>query len=1070
MSLSAQPFGAKDEASFLRPDKSFYPETWFHFIGGNVSKAGIDADLQAITDAKISGIQWFHGYSGGPWPGTAHWLSTLSPEWEDMVAYLARKTDSLGLKLTIQTCPGWSMAGGPWITPENAMRQLVWSRTDIPAGGFAEILPKGQPSDEEWRDYRDIRVLAFPTPLGDTGEPLKPKVIHASDSSWRALIEGANDKALQIKDASSNTVRFVLPEGSVIRTLSLPPTGDISHAFCINPGLHVRLTALTSSAGEKVLVDADVPMSNWQSGQPADMEFACNEAPDAESYTFTFTNIHPASVQFIRFYSAARKNSWRGEAGWTLTAKEPFQQHTRQNPLAFVQKDNIIDLTERMSSDGRLDWQAPAGDYPEGKWTVLRIGHVNLGRKNQPAPPEATGWECSKFDPKGAEIQFANYVGMLQDGPLGGKAGGMLMDSWECLTQTWTPAMEAEFKSDAGYPLSAWLPALMGYVINDQETTSRFLIDWRRTVNRLYCDNFFKRMTDLAHEKGMEVQYETAGGDVVTMDPMEYYKYADIPMCEFWHPISEGFVGDLDFKPIEPTASAAHLYGKPRIAAEGFTSFDLTFDEHWQMMREVANLNMAAGVSHIVFHTYTHNPQVGFLPPGTSFGRKIGTPFLRGQTWWKYMPLFTDYLARTGYMLERGHPVADILWYLGDEIDHKPYQYTGNGRRQSGDIRIPEGYKYDYCNPDALLRCLSVKDGNLITPDGIIYKVLWIPENERMLPETIEKIGELIRAGAKVISKAPSAPATLNEKESGRFADAASAIWGSTVNGKIKRIGKGCLAVGLELSEALDAFGLKPHIQDSGFEILWDERMAEGARWYFIAAPVGESFKGEISIEGKGSAEWWDPVDGSVKQLKTKEAGRMKKIYLDLARAQSGFIVFRENTISKDSRQTAFETGRLADVIIPSGWTIRFPQGWGAPDSIVALKELKPWKDLDLSDEGRAFSGSATYEAVFNLDKSGVGKDMILDLGKVDMIADVSVNGQSAGVRWTAPYRISIGDFVHEGENHLSVTVTSTWFNRLAYDASLPESERKTWTIDGPAAGSPLRDSGLMGPVKIEVR
>ena len=87
------------------------------------------------------------------------------------------------------------------------------------------------------------------------------------------------------------------------------------------------------------------------------------------------------------------------------------------------------------------------------------------------------------------------------------------------------------------------------------------------------------------------------------------------------------------------------------------------------MFKEVANVNYADGVTHLVFHTYTHNPQNPFFAPGTSFGSGIGSPFLRGQTWWKYMPELTTYLSRCSYMLERGKPVSDVLWYLGDEIN-----------------------------------------------------------------------------------------------------------------------------------------------------------------------------------------------------------------------------------------------------------------------------------------------------------------------------------------------------------------------------------------------------------------
>lgn len=1057
------PFSPKDEAAFQQPEKVFYPETWFHFIGGNISREGIDADLQAIADAGISGVQWFHG-SGGMWPGTTRHLTQLTPEWEDMVSYVGGKASSLGLRLTVQTCPGWSMAGGPWIKPENAMRQLIWSRTDVPAGQKAAIIPKGQPSDEPWRDYRDIKVLAFPTPLGDTGEPLKPESIKASDD-WKTLFEGG-EKSLELQPGTTSTVTFTLPKGEVIRTLELPPVGAFSHNFCYDPGVHVKLTA-SKDGQEKVLVDADFPMSNWQDGGVNNMVFACNEVEAADSYTFTLTNAHPATVRFIRLWSAARKNSWRGEAGWTLIAKEPFQQHTEQNPLSFVKTKDIIDITDKLSPDGRLDWTAPAGECPQGTWTVLRIGHVNFGKRNAPATPEATGWECSKFDPKGAEIQFANYVGMLQDGPLGGKAKGMLMDSWECNTQTWTDTMEKDFRDAAGYDLAVRIPALMGYVLDSQEETSRFLIDWRRTANGLYVENFFKRMTDLAHGKGMEVQYETAGSDVVTMDPIEYFKYADVPMCEFWQPFSEGYVGDLDFKPIEPTESAAHIYGKPRVASESFTSFSLTWDEHWQMLKEVANFNMAEGVTHNVFHTYTHNPQVGFLPPGTTFGGAIGTPFLRGQTWWKYMKYFTTYLARTSYLLERGRPVQDVLWYLGDEVGHKPHQYTTSGKRQSGDIRFPDGFKYDYCNPDALLTRLSVKDGKLVTLEGIEYEVLWIPENERMLPGTVEKIGELLKAGAKVIANAPTGVATLKDGEADKLAKAVESVWSGTSKG-VNKIGKGRLAVGMSLDEALKAFGLKPHIEDGGAEIIWNEREVQGARWYYIAAPVGEAFDGIIRLEGKGKAEWWDPVSGTVKSLKAKGWGRMKKIHLDLAEAESGFVVFRNGSSSPSVKERAFAKAEPKGSVALEGWTVKFPDGWGAPAEPVSLKELKPWKDLPLGDEGKSFSGTATYETTFTIGKDQLGKELTLDLGKVDFIADVKVNGKSAGVLWTEPYSLNISELVQEGENRISVDVTSTWYNRLVFDASLPEAQRKTWTIAGPAAGSEFHDSGLLGPVKIE--
>ena len=991
------PFGIQDEQHFQNPPKVFWPETWFHFIGDNVSREGMDADLEAIAGAGISGIQWFHGAFGGRWPGVENPVVPLSPDWDEMVAYLGRKAASLGLRLTIQTCPGWAMAGGPWVKPEDAMRDLVWSRTDIPEGSrWRDALPKGQPSREEWRDYRDVCVLAFPTPLGDTGKCLELEDIQSAEADWEALLSGKG--SLEAPARTAHRVTFSLPEGAVVRTLELPSLESFGRAFVNTPGLELTLVAIDDAGRRETVLHTVLPMGSWQDNQP--LSLAVHESP-ARRMEFTLSNQHDIHVEYIRFSSAARKNDWQGESGSTLRAKEKYQEFTRQSREAFVQMADIQDLTGLMDADGNLNWTAPAG---KGAWTVLRFGHVNSGYRNAPAPAEATGWECNKLDPRGAQVQFANYVGRLQDGPLQGRASGMLMDSWECYNQTWTGRMEEEFRSRKGYALRQWMPALAGYVVDSQEATVRFLGQWRQVKSDLYNRNFFQRMTDLAHEKGLQVQFETAAGDVVAMDLMEYYKYADVPMTEFWQPVSDGFVGDLNFKPVKPTASAAHIYGKRRVAAESFTSFELTWDEHWEMLKEVANLNMTEGVTHNVFHTYTHNPQVNFLPPGTSFGNRIGTPFLRGQTWWKYMPYFTSYLARTGYLLERGLPVVDVLWYIGDEVGHKPDQK----------FPFPKGYKYDYCNPDVLFNRLGVKDGNLVTPEGQEYALLWIPDSENLSAATVERVRGLMGQGARVL------------------------------------LGPSVTAASLEI------FGLRPRVV-SDEDILWVHRKTEGAGWFYITAPTGKDFHGTVKLLARGEAELWDAVTGRICRLESRQEGDYATVKLDLERAGNCFVVFRPQSDKKPVAEKHFTRS-----IELRNWTLRFPEGWGAPAKPLKLKQLKAWKDLPMSEEGKAFSGTAVYETSFTLPRDG---EVELDLGRVDMIADVQVNGQPCGVLWASPYRLTVKG--KAGRNTLQISVTGTWFNRLAFDANLPQEQRKTWTIAGPDSGSPLRESGLLGPVRL---
>ena len=150
----------------------------------------------------------------------------------------------------------------------------------------------------------------------------------------------------------------------------------------------------------------------------------------------------------------------------------------------------------------------------------------------------------------------------------------------------------------------------------------------------------------------------------------------------------------------------------------------------------------------------------------------------------------------------------------------------------------------------------------------------------------------------------------------------------------------------------------------------------------------------------------------------------------------------------------------------PNTWTLSFPAGWGAPASI-RLEKLASWTDLPIGDEGRHFSGTAAYVATF---AGKAGAPQTLDLGEVETIAEVFVNGRRARTLWAPPYRCEIGELVKDGTNELRVNVTSTWFNRLAYDAGLPEKARKTWTIAAPAKGTPPKPAGLLGPVAIRRR
>ena len=1023
-----RPFRKADKSLFASPPRVFYPEIWVDCLCGNLSKEGIHADLEAIQEAGFSGVQMFFGNRGGAWPGVRQ-IPCLSPEWEDFVTYAAEEAHRLGMRFTLQNCPGWAMAGGPWITPEKAMRHIVWSKT-ITKSVDGITLPLPEDTGEEWRDYHDIMVLAFPTPLGESTGEIQYKI---DPGPIRGLVVTTAD--------NPHVFNITTESDEPIRTVEFTGVQFTNHWFCYDPGIHGRLEAIYPDGATQVLFDVEWPQSNWQDDRP--LTLACDEVSRTRNYRLTIVNTHAdAAINSFRLFSHARKSGWESEAGWCLRSILRDNYGDNQNPESWV--NEVKDLTSYMDPAGHLKASLPRGD-----WTILRIGHVNTGKKNAPAPPEATGFECDKLNTEGADRHFAGYIGRLADGPLNGLLDGMLLDSWECETQTWTSGMEEEFSRVAGYDLRPWMPALMGYVVKDPEKTARFLRDWRSTINDLVVNKFYGRMSELGHQKKLTVTYETSGGDVFPCDIMEYFKYADIPMCEFWVHEPEVFVGTFDFKPIKPTVSAGRLYGKPRIAAEAFTSMQQTWDEQLSVLKETANKNCVEGVSYLIYQAYTHNPSPDRLVPGSSFGDGIGTPFLRAQTWWRHMRDFNDCIARTSFMQERGRPVSDVLWYLGDEIDHKPDQKAP----------FPDGYKYDYFNPDVLLNRLEVKDGCIKTPEGLSYRLIWLPESRRFLPETLEKLAELVEAGAILVGDIPEGLATLKDPETSRqrFNKAVETLWGSSQEKGAHPVGKGKVLCGMSIGEALENLRIEPDLKAEA--LMWSHRQAEGADWYFVSAPKGSGFEGDVTLRAQGSVEIWNPVDGKIERIPSEIIGGRTRIHLSLARTESRFIVVNKPQ-ARAVRTICEETGYS----LTAPWTLSIPDGWGM-DSPIEVTDLKPLRELPISDEAKAFSGTMTYQTTFSVDKRSKRDRYQLDLGRVEQIAQVTLNGKRLQSVWTYPYKVDVTDYIKIGENDLLIEVTNTWFNRLSFDSKQPENERKTWTTNYPPSGATLRDSGLIGPV-----
>ncbi len=314
--------------------------------------------------------------------------------------------------------------------------------------------------------------------------------------------------------------------------------------------------------------------------------------------------------------------------------------------------DEVLDISAHMDAEGRLKWDAPAGE-----WTIYRFGHTTTGAMIQPAQWDAIGLECDKMNADAVRFHVEHVLGEIQR-HLGGLAGTALttfyFDSYEAGDPTWTPKMAEEFQSRRGYDVRAWLPTLDGRVLGSKAETERFQADFKRTVHDLYRDCYWAVPRKLAHEAGLQFVAEPYTGPWVIDEVVAYLDHANM---EFW---TGG--GKYSPSPGPEVIEPAHALGHRIIGAEAFTTTpDLArWDETPSWLKPIGDAAFCAGVNRVNVH---HFVQQAFGPeykPGIAMGQ-WGVHFGRYQTWWEPGKAWFKYLWRCQTLLQAGEfvPASD---------------------------------------------------------------------------------------------------------------------------------------------------------------------------------------------------------------------------------------------------------------------------------------------------------------------------------------------------------------------------------------------------------------------------
>jgi hypothetical protein len=395
------------------------------------------------------------------------------------------------------------------------------------------------------------------------------------------------------------------------------------------------------------------------------------------------------------------------------------------------------------------------------------------------------------------------------------------------------------------------------------------------------------------------------------------------------------------------------------------------------------------------------------------------------------------------------------------------------GTRDPG---LPTGYSYDYINAEVILDRLSVENGRFVLPDGMSYSILVLPENSNMRPHVLARLEELVQAGGTLLGgKILKSPSLQNYPECDReIREIANRMWGESHQGGEleKALGEGKVLDGMGLQEALDIIQVPADVvHPSGAPVLWTHRSLPGMEIYFLTNQGDDVLEFEPSFRVSGlRPQLWDAVNGEIRHLNDyTDDGSRTTVPLLMQKHESCFVVFTSGSNERTAAGFA-ENSPEPEVLttLDHHWSVEFENKEFGPGEAVKFTSLSSWTESG-DRRIRYYSGTATYSTEFTLDEIPEGA-LFLNLGKVGVMAQVSLNGEDLGVTWMAPYRLHAKDHLLAGVNRLEIRVVNVWRNRMVGDMGLPEGERfTTYTVADLRQGEELTSSGLMGPVSIEV-
>ena len=963
------------------------PWTFWYWMYGAVSEAGIHADLQAMKDVGLGGcyLMSIRGTQEAPsnLPPLGKTLSQqLTPQFWHMVDYALQQADSLGLGIGIHVCDGFALAGGPWIQPEESMQKIVFCDTIVSGGHHHFQMAKPQ----HYQDYyEDLGVYAIP--LSTDPAPSPARLTYSKEVT-------INAKGVYCADQPC-WLQYEFDEPTLVRNIEIEPSGT-----------NIQCQRLLVKASDDGVVFYRVkqltpPRQGWQN---TGFNTTFSIPPTTAKYfrfEWTPEGSEPGAedldaakwkpvfrLRSIRLSDYALLDNWEGKAGyvWRIAPDTPEEDVQMGD---FVRAADVVRTT--------MQGDAVTLTLPAGQWRILRMGHTSTGHTNATAGG-GKGLECDKFSRQAVGKQIDHWFGQFMQRPHHEAVKYMHVDSWECGSQNWSRTFAGEFQRRRGYDLMPLLPIYAGVPMTGGDETLR---DIRRTINELVNEVFFTTAKQKAEQYGVQLSSESVAPTMVS-DGMEHYKYVDIPMGEYWlnSPTHDKPNDMLD------AISGGHVYGKNIIQAEGFTELRGVWDETPAMVKPLLDRNFALGMNRLFFHVNTHNPWTDRKPGMTLDG--IGLFFQRDQTWFPEARAFVDYITRCQRLLQEGRPVVDIAVFTGEEmpcrsltpdrlvpmlpglfgaarVASERQRLANQGtpmvespvgvRHSTGIIDLKDwinplhGYQYDSMNKDALLT----------RPFG--YKALVVPQGQLVSRETKARIARLRANGVQIIERPYEQPALRT------------------------------IAPDVLLPDG----------------IAYCHRQTAEKDIYFLSNQQAEACDSSVSFRiTKRVPVLYDPVTDKTFAAEYQQADGRTTVRVTLPAYGSLFVIFGLEA-ANDSFGGSKQPVCSLQTLPMEHWNITFRE------SNITLRDLPlfDWSQ-HANDKIRYFSGHARYSTVVKYKEKDLPKGPVrLSLPHVKDIAHVWVNGHDCGIAWTAPYEVDITNTLKKGKNTIEIEVVNTWHNAL---------------------------------------